>query len=95
MPTTVRKHIKVAELRKGDTPYGPVVARSFSRRRVLAHAEAAYGVRLFAARGRRQTPCCATGKEAALAPHPLLSHLREPGPHCRGCWAVDAVLGKS
>ena len=25
----------------------------------------------------------------------LLSHLRGPGPHVRGCWALDAVLGKS
>jgi hypothetical protein len=25
----------------------------------------------------------------------LLSHLRSPGPHVRGCWAVDLVLGKS
>jgi hypothetical protein len=25
----------------------------------------------------------------------LLGHLRRPGPHVRGCWAVDLVLGKS
>ena len=25
----------------------------------------------------------------------LLSHLRSPGPHVRGCWALDLVLGKS
>jgi hypothetical protein len=24
----------------------------------------------------------------------VLSHLRGPGPHVRGCWAVDAILGK-
>jgi hypothetical protein len=24
----------------------------------------------------------------------LLSHLRGPGPHVRGCWALDLVLGK-
>jgi hypothetical protein len=24
----------------------------------------------------------------------LIEHCREPGPHVRGCWAVDAVLGK-
>lgn len=28
-------------------------------------------------------------------PHPLLAHLRGPGPHVRGCWAVDLLLGKS
>jgi len=26
--------------------------------------------------------------------HPILAHLREPGPHYRGCWAVDLLLGK-
>jgi hypothetical protein len=25
----------------------------------------------------------------------LLAHLRGPGPHVRGCWAVDLLLGKS
>jgi hypothetical protein len=25
----------------------------------------------------------------------LLAHLREPGPHVRGCWAVDLILGRS
>jgi hypothetical protein len=24
----------------------------------------------------------------------LLGHLRGPGPHVRGCWALDLVLGK-
>jgi hypothetical protein len=24
----------------------------------------------------------------------LLSHLRSPGPHVRGCWAIDLILGK-
>jgi hypothetical protein len=24
----------------------------------------------------------------------LLAHLRGPGPHARGCWAVDLALGK-
>ncbi len=24
----------------------------------------------------------------------MLSHLRGPGPHVRGCWALDLVLGK-
>src|SRR5262249_59253001 len=24
----------------------------------------------------------------------ILEHLRGPGPHVRGCWAVDLILGK-
>ena len=24
----------------------------------------------------------------------ILAHLRSPGPHVRGCWAVDLILGK-
>lgn len=27
-------------------------------------------------------------------PHPLLAHLRSPGPHVRGCWVLDLLLGK-
>jgi hypothetical protein len=32
--------------------------------------------------------------EVARMPHPLLAHLRSPGPHVRGCWALDLILGK-
>lgn len=32
----------------------------------------------------------ATGR----VPHPLLGHLRGPGPHVRGCWVLDLVLEK-
>lgn len=28
------------------------------------------------------------------SPHPLLAHLRGPGPHVRGCFAIDCILGK-
>ena len=24
----------------------------------------------------------------------ILAHCRQPGPHVRGCWALDLVLGK-
>jgi len=33
-------------------------------------------------------------EEAGCAEPAILSHLRSPGPHVRGCWAVDLVLGK-
>ncbi len=33
-------------------------------------------------------------EETGCVPHPLLAHLRSPGPHVRGCWAVDLILSK-
>ncbi len=27
-------------------------------------------------------------------PSPILTHLRSPGPHVRGCWALDLILGR-
>jgi hypothetical protein len=33
-------------------------------------------------------------EEAGATDAQLLSHLRSPGPHVRGCFAVDAVLGR-
>jgi hypothetical protein len=34
-------------------------------------------------------------EEAGCTEADLLGHLRGPGPHVRGCWAVDLLLGKS
>jgi hypothetical protein len=34
-------------------------------------------------------------EEAGCTDAEFLAHLRGPGPHVRGCWAVDIVLGKS
>jgi hypothetical protein len=34
-------------------------------------------------------------EEAGCTDSDILSHLRSPGPHVRGCWALDLVLGKS
>ena len=33
-------------------------------------------------------------EEAGCADANLLSHLRSPGPHVRGCWALDLLLGR-
>lgn len=38
-------------------------------------------------------PCPGCGGTGWL-PHPLLSHLRGPGPHVRGCWAIDLLTGR-
>jgi hypothetical protein len=33
-------------------------------------------------------------EEAGCADEAVLSHLRGPGPHARGCWVLDLLLGK-
>jgi len=32
--------------------------------------------------------------EAGCSNQDILSHCRGPGPHVRGCWVVDLLLGK-
>ena len=40
-------------------------------------------------------PILADALEEAGCDEPtMLSHLRGPGPHCRGCWVLDLALGK-
>lgn len=34
-------------------------------------------------------------EEAGCTDEAILSHLRSPGPHVRGCWALDLVLGRN
>jgi hypothetical protein len=34
-------------------------------------------------------------EDAGCTDAELLTHLRRPGPHARGCWAVDVALGRS
>jgi hypothetical protein len=34
-------------------------------------------------------------EDAGCTEEAVLSHLRSDGPHVRGCWAVDLLLGKS
>lgn len=34
-------------------------------------------------------------EEAGCEQEDLLRHLRGPGPHARGCWALDLILGKN
>jgi hypothetical protein len=54
-------------------------------------AEAIYAERTF-----DRLPILADALEdAGCFEERVLSHLRSPGPHVRGCWALDLVLGKS
>jgi hypothetical protein len=58
---------------------------------VAALADAIYADRAF-----DRLPVLADALEEAGCDHPdVLSHCRGDGPHVRGCWVVDLVLGKS
>ena len=56
----------------------------------LALARSVYDDRRF-----DELPILADALEEAGCTDPaLLEHLRRPGPHVRGCWALDLVLNK-
>jgi hypothetical protein len=63
---------------------------------VVALAEAAYQERLLPSGelDPQRLAVLADALEEADADAVLLAHLRGPGPHVRGCFAIDAVLGR-
>ena len=73
-------------------PFRPVsFDPSWGTSSVLALAQGIYVDRAF-----DRLPILADALEDAGCDHPdLLGHLRSGGPHVRGCWAVDLILGKS
>jgi hypothetical protein len=60
---------------------------------VVKLAAGAYEERAFS-QGRLGVPAGAA-EEAGPDDADLLAHLRSPGPHARGCHAVDLLLGKA
>jgi hypothetical protein len=83
--------------------FGPLVFRpaagdpSLLMPAVLTLAQAAYDERLLPSgeleRARLSVLSDAL-EEAGCTDSDILSHLRSPGPHVRGCWALDLILGK-
>jgi hypothetical protein len=64
---------------------------AWNDRVVLRVAQAVYDERRFG-----EMPILADALlDAGCDNEDLIQHCREPGPHVRGCWAVDAILGKS
>jgi hypothetical protein len=65
---------------------------------VAALAQAAYGERQFPS-GQldpaRIAVLADALEDAGCDAAAILDHLRSPGPHVRGCWALDLVLGKA
>jgi hypothetical protein len=79
-------------------PFRPVTASpSWRSPQVVALAQAAYEQRELPA-GTLDTARLAVLadalEEAGCTDADILNHLRGPGPHVRGCWAVDLLLGK-
>jgi hypothetical protein len=72
-------------------PFRPVIFDpSWRTPTINALAQAAYDDRTF-----DRLPILADALEDAGCADPdILGHLRGPGPHVRGCWAVDLILGK-
>jgi hypothetical protein len=72
-------------------PYRPVpMLESWRTPTVVALASGVYADRAF-----DRLPILADALEEAGCDHPgVLAHCRDPGPHARGCWVVDGVLGK-
>jgi hypothetical protein len=76
----------------GPTPYRPVTAlSSWFKPEVIALAQTIYDERAFTRLPELADALAAAGCTEAE----VLEHLRSKGPHARGCWAVDAILGKS
>jgi hypothetical protein len=76
-------------------PYRPI-ARDPAWRRWNGRALLVLAGEMYESRDFRLVPLLADMLEDAGVTDPqLLDHLRGPGPHTRGCFAVDLVLGLS
>jgi hypothetical protein len=79
-------------------PFRPVtVAPAWRTADVVRLAEAAYEQRSLPAgtlASSRLAVLTDALEDAGCTDAELLGHLRGPGPHVRGCWAVDLLLGK-
>ena len=68
----------------------PVIPSAWRTPTVLGMARAIYTERRF-----EDLPILADALEdAGCTDAALLDHCRGPGPHVRGCWVVDLLLGK-
>jgi hypothetical protein len=79
-------------------PFHPVIEMTVKLSRpVLSLAQAAYEKRDSSSGhldNARLAVLSDALEEAGCTDADIMSHLRSPGPHVRGCWALDLVLGK-
>jgi hypothetical protein len=74
-----------------DNPFRPVAFDPAWR----SEAAVSLATGIYADRAFDRMPILADALEEAGCDHPdVLAHCRGPGPHVRGCWVVDLVLGK-
>ncbi|HVK15982.1 MAG TPA: hypothetical protein VM533_03475 [Fimbriiglobus sp.] len=72
-------------------PFRPVTAEA----RWLTSTAVGLAQTIYVERAFDRLPILADALEEAGCDDPdVLSHLRGDGPHVRGCWVVDLVLGK-
>ena len=99
VPDRERRH-QCALLRDlfGAVPFRSVTASPAWRSpQVVALAQAAYDQRELPSGtldGARLAVLADALEEAGCTNADLLDHLRGPGPHVRGCWVMDLLLGK-
>ena len=97
VPDQERRH-QCALLRDLVNPFRPVTPEpAWSTPQVVALAQAAYEQRELPAGTldpARLAVLADALEEAGCDQADLLGHLRGPGPHVRGCWAVDLLLGR-
>jgi hypothetical protein len=72
-------------------PFRPVTFNpSWRSSTVLTLAQSTYDEKAF-----DRLPILADAlQDAGCDNDEILNHLRQPGEHCRGCWALDLVLGR-
>jgi hypothetical protein len=87
----VAKRVQCGFIRDIFNPFRPVtIDPTWSTLTVKHLAGAIYDDRAF-----ERLPILADAlEEAGCTNADILAHCRGPGPHVRGCWVVDLVLGK-
>jgi hypothetical protein len=72
-------------------PFRPVIDAGWRMQKVMHLARAIYAERAF----DRLPILGDTLEDAGCTAQGILNHLRDSGPHVRGCWALDMALGKA
>jgi hypothetical protein len=97
--TTVYEAISRIVAEVFGNPFHPVTLDSALRKPgIVSLAESAYAERTLPSgdlESSRLADLAAALEEGGCEEPAILDHLRGPGAHVRGCWALDLVLGKN